>query len=150
MKYPVIRMTAAASGLLLVLAAPIASSAPLRLDTLYNPYYGGHTKHEGYLEFINPTEHPNLIGTPLPSTPPGVIQTEEYTGYTDAQGNDIIEQGDSDTTAGDRADFDWVQENRACETSGMPAGSDPNTCNNAGVRPGGVNHPGQVGAVRKL
>ena len=24
---------------------------------------------EGYLEFINPTEHPGLVGTPVPTSP---------------------------------------------------------------------------------
>jgi hypothetical protein len=84
---------------------------------------------DGYLEFINPTEHPGLIGIPVPASPPGVIVTEEYTGYTLADGTDIIEVGDSDTTAGDKADFDWVQENRADEFA--PLG----------------NHPGMVGAM---
>ncbi len=88
-----------------------------------------------YLEFINPREHPNLIGVSVPASPPGAIQTEEYTGYTLPNGVDIIERGDSDTTAGDRADFDWVQENRACETGGP--------CNN----PLPVNHPNLVGAM---
>ena len=73
---------------------------------------------DGYLEFINPTEHPLLIGTPVFTSPPGAIHTEEFTGYTLGDGTDIIEIGDSDTTAGDRADFDWVQENRAIEFGG--------------------------------
>ena len=90
----------------------------LDVDELWTPHPGP----EGYLEFINPREHPNLIGIQVPATPPGVIMTEEYTGFTDIQGVDFIEEGDTDTTAGDYADFDWVQENRACET-GLP-------CNN--------------------
>jgi len=120
-----------------LLSAPaLALAAPIELDTLYDPFFGNHTKAEGYLEFINPTEHPGLVGLSFPATPPGVIQTEEYTGWTDSSGRDHIEVGDSDTTAGDRADFDWVQENRACETGGP--------CNNA---PQAVNHPGLVGAM---
>ena len=119
------------------LVAANAAAAPVELDQLYDPYYGGHVKHEGYLEFINPTEYPQFYpqGIPLPSTPPGVIMTEEYTGYTQSNGLDVIEIGDSDTTAGDRADFDWVQENRSCETGGV--------CNNRLP----VNHPGLVGAM---
>jgi len=118
-----------------LIAAPAAHSAPIELNTLYDPFFG-NVKDEGYLEFINPREFPNLIGTPVPTSPPGQIQTEEYTGFTRADGRDVIERGDSDTTAGDRADFDWVQENRPCETGGV--------CNNA---PQAVNHPGQVGAM---
>jgi hypothetical protein len=89
---------------------------------------------DGYLEFINPVEHPALVGVPVFTTPPGVIFTEEYTGYTLPSGLDIIEVGDSDVVAGDRADFDWVQENRPCE-SGAPCLNGP------------VNHPGLVGAM---
>jgi hypothetical protein len=82
------------------------------LETLRPIYVPG----DGYLEFINLTEHPGLVGTTfVPTSPPGVIQTEEFTGYTLADGTDIIEVGDSDTTAGDKADFDWVQENRPIE-----------------------------------
>lgn len=128
---------ASALSLTLLLLAPLASAqiAPTELNQLWNPNYGGHTKQEGYLEFINQTEHPGLIGTPVPSSPPGVIATEEYTGYTTAAGNDVIEVGDSDTTAGDRADFDWVQENRPCETTGGCTVGQP------------VNHPGFTGAM---
>jgi hypothetical protein len=112
----------------------LAAHVPLALDvpTLWTPVPG-----DGYLEFINPTEYPALLpgGIPVPGTPPGVIYTEEYTGYTTAAGVDIIEVGDSDITAGDRADFDWVQENRGCETGGP--------CFN----PLPVNHPGFVGAM---
>ncbi len=110
----------------------LAFHIPLGIDvpTLWTPMPG-----DGYLEFINPVEHPALIGFPFPATPPGVIFTEEYTGYTTAAGVDIIEVGDSDVVAGDRADFDWVQENRGCETGGP--------CFN----PLPVNHPGLVGAM---
>lgn len=126
-------IAAALGGALSV--APLALAQPVFVDDLWDPYFGNHTKAEGYLEFINPTEHPGLIGTPVPSSPPGLIQTEEYTGYTLADGTDVIEIGDSDISAGDRADFDWVQENRPCETGGA--------CNNALP----VNHPNQVGAM---
>lgn len=109
----------------------LADHVPLALDVpvLWTPIPG-----DGYLEFINPTEHPLLIGTPVFSSPPGAIFTEEYTGYTDPMGVDFIEVGDSDVFAGDRADFDWVQENRDCET-GVPCANGP------------VNHPGLVGAM---
>ncbi|MCI0334330.1 MAG: hypothetical protein L0228_14020 [Planctomycetes bacterium] len=110
----------------------LAVHVPAALDvpTLWTPM-----PNDGYLEFINPVEHPLLVGVPVFSTPPGVIMTEEYTGYTLASGVDIIEVGDSDVVAGDRADFDWVQENRGCETGGP--------CFN----PLPVNHPGMVGAM---
>lgn len=125
----------AGSTLLVLVAVPVSVVAdPIELDSLWDPFYGGHTKHEGWLEFINPREHPNLIGTPVFSSPPGAIFTEEYTGYTTVNGVDITETGDSDRTHGDRADFDWVQEHRPCETGGV--------CNK-----GAVNHPGQVGAM---
>jgi hypothetical protein len=93
--------------------------------------------NDGYLEFINPVEHPALVGVPVFTSPPGLIMTEEYTGFTTAAGVDIIEVGDSDIVAGDRADFDWVQENRPCETGG------PGPCFN----PLPVNHPGMTGAM---
>jgi hypothetical protein len=83
----------------------------------------------GYLEFINPIEHPGLIGTPVPASPPGAIETEEHTGYTLASGIDVVEVGDGDVTHGDRADFDWVQEHRSDEFAGIS------------------NHPGLVGAM---
>ncbi|MHC4880029.1 MAG: SdrD B-like domain-containing protein, partial [Planctomycetota bacterium] len=98
-------------------------------QALNSPMVRPDFRDDGYLEFINPTEHPGLIGTVVPTSPPGRIMTEEYTGYTLADGTGIIEVGDSDTTAGDRADFDWVQENRADELAGLG------------------NHPGQVGAL---
>ena len=72
----------------------------------------------GYLEFINPVEHPALIGVPVPSSPPGLISSEEFTGFTDLAGLDFIELADNDITHGDRADFDWVQEHRAIELAG--------------------------------
>lgn len=131
------KSTRLAAFAVLLSPTPLVIAAPVYLDQLYDPYYGGVVKHEGYLEFINPNEPEvaGFVGWPVPSTPPGVIQTEEYTGYTLADGTDIIEVGDSDTTAGDRADFDWVQENRPCETGGL--------CNNRLP----VNHPGLVGAM---
>jgi len=113
----------------------LAVHVPLALDvpTLWTPVPG-----DGYLEFMNPVEYPALLplGIPVPGTPPGVIMTEEYTGYTTAAGVDIIEVGDSDLVAGDTADFDWVQENRGCETGGLPC-----------FNPLPVNHPGFVGAM---
>ena len=121
---------AALATLALLAASPgaRASHVPLALDV---DGVRPNVANDGYLEFINPTEFPNLIGTPVPASPPGVIQTEEFTGYTLPSGVDVIEVGDSDTTAGDRADFDWVQENRAIETGSPPGG----------------NHPGSVGAM---
>jgi hypothetical protein len=84
-----------------------------------------------YLEFINLTEHPALVGTPCAATPPGVIETEEHTGYTTDPPVpiDILEVGDGDVVNGDRADFDWVQEHRTDELGGIS------------------NHPGRVGAM---
>ncbi|MHC4586207.1 MAG: hypothetical protein ACYS3N_16880 [Planctomycetota bacterium] len=103
-------------------AAHISSS--LDVQSLWTPLPG-----DGYLEFINSIEYPGLIGIPVPASPPGVIQTEEHTGYTLANGLDIVEIGDSDTTAGDKADFDWVQEHRPDEFAGIS------------------NHPGTIGAM---
>jgi len=85
---------------------------------------------DGYLEFINPTEHPGLVGMPFMSTPPGFIQTEEFSGWTNGAGTDFIEMVDNDVTHGDKADFDWVQQHRALELTGI-----------------GVNHPGLIGAM---
>jgi len=101
-----------------------ASHVPTDIDTddMWSPPSGFI---DGYLEFINPTEHPDLVGAPFVSTPPGAISTEEYTGYTKADGTDVIESVDNDETHGDKADFDWVQENR----------DDENTSGS------GVNHP---------
>ena len=87
--------------------------------------------NDGYLGFINDTEFSHVAGggIPVPASPPGVIMTEEHTGFTLPIGLDIVEIGDSDVTAGDRADFDWVQEHRADESAGIS------------------NHPGIVGAM---
>jgi len=108
-----------------------ATHVPIGLDTPL-PWSVPDGFDDGYLEFINPTEHPGLVGMSFPSTPPGFIQTEEFTGYTLADGTDIIVIGaDNDVTHGDKADFDWVQEHRMDEISaGAP-----------------VNHPGLVGAL---
>ncbi len=113
----------------LALAAPaLATHIPTAIDV---PFLRPDPANDGYLEFINPVEHPGLIGIPVPATPPAIIVTEEFTGWTTAPPGpvDMIEVGDSDTTAGDRADFDWVQENRALELAGFG------------------NHPGLVGAM---
>ena len=84
-----------------------------------------------YLEFINLTEHPGLVGTPCAATPPGVIETEERTGYTTDPPAplDVRELGDGDLVNGDRADFDWVQEHRPDEGTAAS------------------NHPTRVGAM---
>jgi hypothetical protein len=133
------------AGLSVIALSSTANAAqiPVNVDVneLWSPLQT-HVKFEGYLEFINPTEFPALIGAPVLTSPPGAIFTEEYTGYTvpvagTPFGTDIIEVGDADIWAGDRADFDWVQENRFCETGGGP-------CNNA---PQPVNHPGLIGAM---
>jgi hypothetical protein len=124
---------AASAVMFMATGQPIlAFHIPTGIDvpTLWTPM-----PNDGYLEFINPVEHPALVGVPVFSSPPGVIMTEEYTGYTTAAGVDIIEVGDSDIAAGDRADFDWVQENRGCETGGP--------C----INPLPVNHPPFVGAM---
>jgi hypothetical protein len=113
----------------------LAVHVPVALDV---PVLWTGLPGDGYLEFINPVEYSGLLplGIPVPGTPPGVIMTEEYTGYTTAAGVDIIEVGDSDVVAGDTADFDWVQENRFCEVGGGPC-----------FNPLPVNHPGFVGAM---
>jgi len=105
-----------------------ADHVPLNIDVpiLWAP---PQDSIDGYLEFINPTEHPNLIGVLVPATPPGAIFTEEHTGYTDIFGLDFIEVGDSDITYGDKADFDWVQQNRDNEVNGIS------------------HHPGLIGAM---
>ncbi len=113
----------------LVLAAPAwATHVSTALDV---PFLRPDFPIDGYLEFINPTEHPGLIGVGVPATPPGAIVTEEHTGFTLAPPTllDIIELGDGDITHGDRADFDWVQENRADEFAGISL------------------HPGLIGAM---
>lgn len=89
---------------------------PIDIDELWSAPAGFR---DGYLEFINPIEHPGLLGTFVMTSPPQVIQTEEYTGYTLANGNDIIEIMDNEMSHGDKADFDWVQENRSDEISGL-------------------------------
>lgn len=112
------------AGMLAIASPAWASHVPGGLDVpTLRPDEGA------YLEFINPAEHPGLIGTPCAASPPGVIETEEHTGFTLASGVDIVEVGDTDTTAGDRADFDWVQEHRSDELAGIS------------------NHPGLVGAM---
>ena len=108
----------------MALAAPAwATHVPVGIDVpVFRPDTGG------YLEFINPTEHPGVYpgGIAVPTTPPGFVLTEEHTGYTLAPafpspfGADIVEVGDGDVTHGDRADFDWVQEHRSDESS-IPA-----------------------------
>lgn len=111
------------------MSSPVfANHVPNTIDVpqLWNPM-----KNDGYLEFINAADHGAQLGSTCPSTPPGVIQTEEFTGFTLPTGADIIEVGDSDSTAGDKADFDWVQQNRPVELA---------------IPPGG-NHPGIVGAM---
>jgi hypothetical protein len=117
----------------LIIAATLAISSPAWADhvpvgidiPVLRPDEGE------YLEFINPTEHPGLVGTPCSASPPGVIETEEHTGYTLAPPVplDIIEVGDGDIVNGDTADFDWVQEHRTDELAGIS------------------NHPGLVGAM---
>jgi len=75
---------------------------------------------DGYLEFINPIEPEvnGFLGTIVMTSPPQIIQTEEFTGYTLANGIDMIETADNDMTHGDKADFDWVQEDRIQELFG--------------------------------
>ncbi len=127
-------VTIGAGFLLFVTIGTVASAAhvPLAIDVpIFRPDTGG------YLEFINPTEHPGAYpaGIPVPTSPPGVILTEEHTGFTAAPlplaayGLDTVELGDSHVTHGDRADFDWVQEHRDDEFADIS------------------NHPGMVGAM---
>jgi len=103
---------------------------PIDIDELWSAPAGFR---DGYLEFINPSEPEvsGFLGTIVMTSPPAVIQTEEYTGYTLADGTDIIESADNDMYNGDKADFDWVQENRDDEV----------------FNPNSVNHPGLVGAM---
>ncbi len=122
--------TFVAVAILAVASSAWATHIPTALDVPFSrPDVGG------YLEFINPVEHPGLIGVPVPFSPPLVIYTEEHTGYTliplapSTLGTDIIEVGDGDITHGDRADFDWVQEHRSDEFAGIS------------------NHPGSIGAM---
>ena len=130
----------AISSVLLVsgFSSVYATHVPIGLDTPL-PWSVPDGFDDGYLEFINPTEHGfftpdglgGLVGMPFMSTPPGTIQTEEYTGWTNGAGMDSIELlVDNDVTHGDKADFDWVQQDRPLELVGA-----------------GVNHPGLIGAM---
>lgn len=96
----------------------------LDVDELWSPLPG-----DGYLVFMRP-EAPIRLA-PLPRTRAlGIagIYREEHTGYTTAAGAGVLDHPyDNDDVAGDRADFDWVQENRPDEV---------------GRAPGGSNHPG--------
>ena len=116
------------AALLVTSTAVWATHVPVGIDvTILRPDTGG------YLEFINPTEHPGVYpgGILVPTTPPGVILTEEHTGWTGAPpagtifGPDFVEVGDGEVTHGDRADFDWVQEHRPDETAVPPMSNHP-------------------------
>ncbi|MEE9212575.1 MAG: PEP-CTERM sorting domain-containing protein, partial [Phycisphaeraceae bacterium] len=106
-----------------------AAHIPVAIDTpaLWTPVPG-----DGYLNFMTPAAF--IPVAPLPGTIPVAplgIFTEEHTGYTTAAGVDIVDAlgppvfpagPDNDPFAGDRADFDWVQEHRPDEVGG-PGGS---------------------------
>lgn len=107
-------------------------SPALDVNVLWSPL-----PDDGYLDFMTPSMFIPIM--PAPNAPPGVIPpggifTEEHTGWTDAQGMDHVDPlgppvwpmgPDNDPFAGDRADFDWVQEHRPHETSVPPISNHP-------------------------
>ncbi len=108
------------------LGAPGAPAAahhiPQVLDTLL-PWSA--LPGDGYLDFMTPPR-------PLPIAPqPGSramgvsgILGEEHTGFTASGGQGFGDHPyDNDLSAGDRADFDWVQEHRPDETGAGAGGS---------------------------
>ena len=75
------------SALVTVAALVLAPSAwaihvPTSLDV---PGTRPSEPSEGYLEFINPTEHPALLGTLLGATPPGMGAREGERGREDIE-----------------------------------------------------------------
>lgn len=80
---------------------------------------------DGYLDFMRP-ERPIRIAPEPGSRALGVsgIFREEHTGFSAPGGRGVIDHPyDNDLSAGDRADFDWVQEHRPDETGVTPGGS---------------------------
>lgn len=113
-----------------------AGHIPLALDdpSLWTPL-----PDDGYLNFMTPTAFIPIMpaaGT-LPIAPGGIFH-EEHTGWTDDDffpfGTDHVDPlgppvwpagPDNDPFAGDRADFDWVQEHRPHETGVPPISNHP-------------------------
>lgn len=115
-------------------SATFAGHVPnnIDVDRLWTPL-----PDDGYLNFMTPSAFiplmpdPNAPGNPIP---PGGIYTEEHTGWSDAKGMDHVDPlgppvwpngPDNDPFAGDRADFDWVQEHRPHETAMPPISNHP-------------------------
>ncbi len=101
----VMAITVAATG---TIALGAHVPAALDVPTLWTPLPGA-----GYLNFMTPGSKVFPF-----------IGTEEHTGYTTAAGVGVVDPlgppiypggPDNDPFAGDRADFDWVQEHRADE-----------------------------------
>ncbi len=138
-----------------VLAGPVyASHVPVELDRLelWQPLVGA-----GYLEFIEIVGGPIPLPLVVPGIPPGFIDTEEHTGFVDlplATGTAVRDPAtgvsvppyvsctgghDCDMYAGDRADFDYVQEHHWDEVDGPDCQEiDPTKC---------PNHPGAIGML---
>ncbi len=120
-------VSAAAALALLAWAGPsLAHHVPAKLDV---PLPWAPLADDGYLDFMTPSRPLPIKALPG-SKAMGVsgILGEEHTGYTTPQGDGLVDHPyDDDRVAGDRADFDWVQEHRPDET---------------GVSHGGTNHPG--------
>ncbi len=100
----------------------VAAHVPLASDV---PVFWTAASAAGYLNFMTPAP-------PLPVFP--FIATEEHNGWTDIGAVGFLDPdvplvADNDPHAGDRADFDWVEEHRADETAVVPIS----------------NHPGDVG-----
>ena len=108
-------------------AAPsLAHHVPAKLDV---PVLWAALADDGYLDFMTPSRPIPIKAVPATKAM-GVsgILGEEHTGYTTPEGLGMVDHpDDNDMVAGDRADFDWVQEHRPDET---------------GVSYGGTNHPG--------
>ena len=106
-------------GLVLALSPAYATHIPAALDIpILRPPMPG----EGYLNFVEVGP-----GGPCPAVPfaaPAGPCTEEYTGWTEfpvtSTGDTNDFPTDNGLTHGDRADFDWVVENRAVELGALP------------------------------
>ena len=97
--------------------------AELDLPVLWTPL-----PDDGYLDFMTPSAPIRIQSEPgTRALGAGAIFGEEHTGFTTMEGRGVVDHPyDNDRVAGDRADFDWVQEHRPDET---------------GVSYGGTNHP---------
>ncbi len=115
----------AALGLLACLAPAAAHHVPKDVDV---PAPWAPLPDDGYLDFMAPSQPIEIAAQPG-SRRMGIggIYREEHTGFTLTGGAGVVDHPyDNDAWAGDRADFDWVQEHRPDET---------------GVTYGGSNHP---------